>query len=84
MKEELNISNNNSIENLLNGNKDCKTNSNYGNINSVNSSQNSNNYVESSSSSFISNTFEFENDLNLNMNDLSDEDLFNQIKNHVI
>ena len=84
LKEELNISNSNSIENLLNGNKGSKTNSNYGNISSVNSSQNSNNYVESSSSSFISNTFEFENDLNLNMNDLSDEDLFNQIKNHVI
>ena len=84
LKEGLNNSKSNSIEEFLNENKDSKNDSKGIKINSGNSSQNSNNYFGSSSSSFISSTFEFENDLNINMDDLTDEELFNQIKNHVI
>ena len=87
LKKDLNISkNSNNIipleEELLNNKKDNNINNNT----SLNSSQTSNEYF-SSSNSFISNSFnsvEFENELNLNMNDLSDEELFNQIKNNII
>ena len=67
---------------FINDKKD--KNDNLINNNLLNSSQNSNNdYLSSSSSSFISNTLEFENDI-MNMNDISDEELFNKIKNHMI
>ena len=78
LKKRLNISSNNSINELINDKKDNN------NINSIslNSSQNSNNYL-SSSNSFISSSLD-ENEFNFNMNELSDEELFNQIKNHVL
>ena len=91
LKKELNISTD--FKNDISTNKIIKNLSQeeiYNNNISLNSSQNSNinlkdnnHYLSSnSSSSLISDTFEFENDLNLN--GLSNEELFNQIKDQII
>ena len=77
LKEELSIINNDkSFSQNLNNNNSLAINNN--NI-TKNNSQQSNSFI---SSSFNSNNFDFD-ELNLN-NDLSNEELFNQIKNFVI
>jgi len=95
LKKELNIStdlNNDISTNKININLSQEE--IYNNNMSLNSSQNSNiilkdnnhnhnHYLSSySSSSLISDTFEFENDLNLN--DLTNEELFDKIKDQII
>ena len=88
LKRGLSISSNNSIEEIIYDKKDNDI-SNINNIQnnkSLNSSQNSNNSNNFSyTNSFISSSsFDLENDFNFTMHDLSDEELFNQIKNHVV
>jgi DNA polymerase lambda len=93
LKKELNIStdfNNDMSKNKIN--KNLSQEEIYNNNMSLNSSQNSNiifkdnnhnHYLSSySSSSLISDNFEFENDLNLN--DLTNEELFDKIKDQII
>ena len=97
LKKELNIPistdfNNNISTNKIN--KNFSQEETYNNNMSLNNSQNSNiiikdnnhnhnHYLSSySSSSLISDTFEFDNDLNLN--DLTNEELFDKIKDQII
>ena len=91
LKKGLNILSTNNNTNNKNNIQDFLNEQNDNNMNNnplLNSSQSSYGY-NSSGNSFISNSFnsvEFENELNLNlnMNNLTDEELFNQIKNHII
>ena len=86
LKEELNIQmDTSSMSQPINHKNENLTNNNSNsNINSLYSSQNSN-ALSQSFSSFNSNISDFENDFNFNVNDdLSDEELFNHIKNQII
>jgi DNA polymerase/3'-5' exonuclease PolX len=78
LKEDLNISINNNINN-----NNAVTNNFLLNESNKSNSLSQSQYTQYSSSSFNSNTFDFENDLNIN-DDMSDEELFDHIKNHLI